>query len=210
MLFLFLIDPVDREVSAWLRLHSLPDFAAWMDRSIFEGEAMGAGDFAIFLHVLVLVFWLGSFLPSAPPYLRSWRAPFSYVLATSILTVLWVHLFKGVVARPRPYELEMAVSSWQGLGARLLRGWGHGSFPSGHTAQVVSLLTLSYALYAMSYRGLALILGALIVIFTVGMALSRIMIGAHWPTDTLASLTLGWALAHTRFRSWQKHREHRD
>lgn len=210
MLFLFLADPIDRQVSMWLRLHSLPDFAAWMDRSIFEGEALGAGDFAVFLHSIVLGFWLGSYLPSAPPRLRSWRAPLAYVLATSILTVLWVHLFKGVIARPRPYELEMAVSSWQGLSERLLRGWGRGSFPSGHTAQAISLMALSYALYAMCYRRLALILGTLIVIFTVSMALSRIMIGAHWPTDTLASLTLGWALAHTRFRSWQKHREHRD
>jgi membrane-associated phospholipid phosphatase len=210
MLFLIVVDPLDRQISAWLRLHSLPEFAVLMDRSLLEGEALGAGDFALFLHALIGAAWLSSFLPQAPERLRTWRAPLGYIVITSILTVIWVHLFKGVVARPRPYELEMVTSSWQGWSERWLRGWGHGSFPSGHTAQAMSLMTLSYALYAMRYRRLALMIAALVTIFVFCMALSRIMIGAHWPTDTVAAISISWLLAHTRFRSWQKHREQRD
>lgn len=207
MLFLVLADPLDQVLSQWLRRHSLPDFAGFMDRSIFEGEALGAGDFAVFLQITVLGFWLGAYLPAAPERLRHWRAPLGYILATSILTALWVHLSKGLIARPRPYELEMAASSWHGLSQRLFHGWGHGSFPSGHTANAISLVAVCYALHAMCYRKLALILGALVVIFAVSMALSRIMMGAHWPTDTLAAVTLGWFIAHSRFRSWQKKME---
>jgi membrane-associated phospholipid phosphatase len=158
----------------------------------------------------LLVLWLGSFLPAAPHELRQWRAPLGYILATSILTALAVHLFKGIVARPRPYELGMAGSSWHGLEGRVLRGWGRGSFPSGHTANAISLLSLCYALHAMCYRKLAWIGGSLVVMFAVAMALSRIMMGAHWPTDTFAAVVLGWSLAHMRFRSWQKKMESKD
>jgi len=205
MLFLYFADPLDLLLSAWLRRHSWPDFAGLMDRSIFEGEGLGAGDFAVFLQIAALGLWLGSFLPVATEKLRHWRAPLGYIVAASILTALWVHLFKGLIARPRPYELEVAAaSSWQGLSERLFRGWGHGSFPSGHTASSISLLTIGYALHAMRYRKLALFFGIVVLVFAISMALSRIMIGAHWPTDTLAAVSLGWFVAHRCYRRWRE------
>ncbi|MDQ3234765.1 MAG: phosphatase PAP2 family protein, partial [Pseudobdellovibrionaceae bacterium] len=172
MIFMNLVEPLDRLISEWLRLHSLPVFADIMDRSIFEGEGLGAGDFAIFLQVAGLLLWLGSFLSVAPQQLRRWRAALGYILATSILTALWVHLFKGVVARPRPYELATSVNSWDGWNERLLQGWGRGSFPSGHTANAISLLTFCYASYAMGFKKLPWIGGILVMLLTFGMAVS--------------------------------------
>ena len=204
IMFLYLADPWDRLLSEWLRLHALPGFASFMDRSIFEGEGLGAGDFAVFLQIATLVLSLASFLPLASMPLRRWRAPLSYIVATSLLTAFWVHLIKGVLARPRPADLELATSSWQGVSERLLHGWGQGSFPSGHTAASMSLIAFCYALHAMDYRRTALIAGVLCVLFAISMALSRIMIGAHWPTDTLGAMTLGWFLAHRGWRTWQE------
>jgi undecaprenyl-diphosphatase len=60
------------------------------------------------------------------------------------------------------------------------------SFPSGHTLHAVAFSLLACHYYPM----LALILLPL----TIGIALSRVVLGLHYPSDVLAALVLGYGL----------------
>lgn len=87
---------------------------------------------------------------------------------------------KGKTLRPRPYEVHQDI--W--LTGRPLDRF---SFPSGHTLHAVafSLVLLSY--YPQLYW--------LAVPFTVLVALSRVVLGLHYPSDVLAGAAIGSLIA---------------
>jgi membrane-associated phospholipid phosphatase len=91
-------------------------------------------------------------------------------------------LLKSVFARPRPTvfpPLTVAHSY---------------SFPSGHTSMAVALYgLLAVLLWRAHHRGWALLSGA----WVLAVALSRVYLGVHYPSDVLGSLTLGviWIFA---------------
>lgn len=90
---------------------------------------------------------------------------------------------KWAVARPRPSEDLV----------RILETGSSGSFPSGHTYHVVLFAGLLLALLVFRIhrpwlrRGLA----TLIVALALFSAVSRVYLGAHWPSDVLGSVLLG-------------------
>lgn len=89
--------------------------------------------------------------------------------------------------RPRPHLVPHAMEALSP------------SFPSGHAAtSAVVYLTLG-ALWAgaLPRRRLKLYAVAAAAVVTLGVGLSRVYLGVHWPTDVLAGWTLGtaWALA---------------
>jgi undecaprenyl-diphosphatase len=89
-------------------------------------------------------------------------------------------LLKRRMARPRP-----CAAAGSGLQA-LVPALDLYSFPSGHTLHAVAFTTVVLG----SYPAMAWVL----VPFTVLVALSRVVLGLHYPSDVMAGATLGGLL----------------
>lgn len=111
------------------------------------------------------------------------RRPATLFVAFSALYVVIYTGINIVIARPRPTGLAHTTSHLTGY-----------SFPSGHVAFFVWLGVLAIVLLA---RGLPRILQIgcwiLVAAVVVGAALSRIDVGAHWPSDVVGGLLVGVA-----------------
>lgn len=85
-------------------------------------------------------------------------------------------ILKNGIRRPRPFEaiahLEYRIAPPDQF-----------SFPSGHTAAAFVLATL--------LSNFIPVLMPLLVLWAIGVAFSRVFLGVHYPTDTLAGATLG-------------------
>ncbi len=103
-----------------------------------------------------------------------------HMLLTGMAGSLLVHWIKQRTARPRPCHGLRGV-------CRQARVLDRFSFPSGHALHAVAF-TLIAAAY---YPGLALALLPFIVL----VAVSRVVLGLHYPSDVLAGALLGFILA---------------
>lgn len=133
----------------------------------------------------VLLFWT----TAAVGYLllRRLRRTALFVGLAVTLGMLASHLLKLAFARPRPDLVPHETHVYST------------SFPSGHAMMAaLTYLTLTvllaYLLGARHREQLYLLIVALIV--TLGVGVSRVYLGVHWPTDVLAGWTAGafWAL----------------
>lgn len=93
---------------------------------------------------------------------------------------------KAGTTRPRPYTVSQRIQ----LGTAPLDQF---SFPSGHTLHAVGFTLVACSQYPE--------LGWVLVPFTVLVAMSRVILGLHYPSDVLAGATLGavFALLGTSF-----------
>ncbi len=101
------------------------------------------------------------------------------ILGCSIGTVIYKTL-KNKTTRPRPYQVHQVIH----LGERPL---DHFSFPSGHTLHAVMITTV-----------LGYIQPLLLIVmlpFTILVALSRMVLGLHYPTDVLVGACIGAVMA---------------
>lgn len=107
------------------------------------------------------------------------KVSFAMIL-TSLPGVLIYKLMKTTTQRPRPYNFSKAITQ----GTHALDQF---SFPSGHTLHAVGLaVVLLHYLPA---------LAILIIPFSGLIALSRLVLGLHYPSDVLAGAALGYTLA---------------
>ncbi len=90
-------------------------------------------------------------------------------------TVIYKLLKRGTL-RPRPYQVQASIAQ----GASPLDSF---SFPSGHTLHAVAFSIVALAYYPS--------LAALLVPFTLLTAVSRVVLGLHYPSDVLAGAALG-------------------
>ncbi|MEX0732094.1 MAG: phosphatase PAP2 family protein [Aquisalimonadaceae bacterium] len=99
---------------------------------------------------------------------------------TALFGVLIYKALKGSLVRERPFMTHGGIYC---ATAPLDRY----SFPSGHTLHAVLFSTLAIAWFP----GLALLLLPTVILI----ALSRVVLGLHYPTDVLVGGLIGWGLA---------------
>lgn len=104
----------------------------------------------------------------------------SVILLTSFCGYLLYKSLKKHTVRPRPYQVHQVIK----LGERPLDVF---SFPSGHTLQAVLFTVMLGAQMPM--------LLWVLVPFTVLIALSRMILGLHYPTDVMMGAGIGVAFA---------------
>lgn len=123
------------------------------------------------------VWWVTGLIAMVFPTRR--MAAFRLILAVAMAYLLVDGFIKPVIGRERPFDVV--------VDARLIdQRPVTSSFPSGHTAAAFAGALAAGRLFP---RGrLAWWLLAL------GIALSRIYVGAHWPTDVLSGAAIGLAV----------------
>lgn len=103
------------------------------------------------------------------------------VMAVTGLTGLTIYkLLKSNLVRERPYVGHPNIL----VGSQPLDRY---SFPSGHTLHAVLFTVIAVAWFPA--------LAAVLLPLTVLIALSRVILGLHYPTDVLVGALLGWSLA---------------
>ena len=132
--------------------------------------------------------WLGSIAILVPLVVASMlilkfdrRIREAYFLGTALVgTVVITHLSKLLIARPRPADVTMLIDV----------PWDQ-SFPSAHSAQIVSVMLGGIIVLAWSNRALSkwLLLLAIPLVLLVGV--SRIYLQVHYPTDVLVGMIMG-------------------
>lgn len=103
-----------------------------------------------------------------------------HILVTGGACTLLYKWLKARTLRPRPYQVMQSIA----VGAAPL---DHFSFPSGHTLHAVafSVMTVAY------FPDLAWLVWS----FSLVVALSRPVLGLHYPSDVLAGAAIGAAVA---------------
>lgn len=144
--------------------------------SIYSGDAVWAqltvmGDTAIVL-ALLLPWWR-----KRPDLV--WAALLAALLATA-----WTHSLKPLFDMPRPPAVLLA-DSFHVIGP----AHRNGSFPSGHSTAIFTLVGVIVLTSAVGWLRWPLLAFAILV------AVSRSVVGVHWPIDLLAGMLGGWLSA---------------
>ncbi|MGJ8619951.1 MAG: phosphatase PAP2 family protein [Methylophilaceae bacterium] len=106
--------------------------------------------------------------------------PVLHIAATGLSGTLVYKWLKGKTLRPRPYQVLQDV---------LLTGkpLDYFSFPSGHTLHAAAFTCMILAYYPS--------LAMLIVPFSLMVAVSRVVLGLHYPSDVLAGALIGCVMS---------------
>jgi undecaprenyl-diphosphatase len=128
------------------------------------------------------VFWYSIMLGILLTKGESGLQPVMHMLLVGLVCMSLYKWLKGKTLRPRPYEVHQDI--W--LTGRPLDRF---SFPSGHTLHAVAFSLVMLAYYPQLFW--------LIMPFTVLVALSRVVLGLHYPSDVLAGAAIGALIALT-------------
>lgn len=166
----------DALASGWLERYRTAPFDRFMLIATLLGDVYVIAPIAVSLLAFLLV-------------KRRWWLAF-HMLST-YLTVIWaVSIIKNVTARSRPEALAGSLDSF--------------SFPSGHASSATVIMGIVAVLLAYHQEPFARkIIYIAAGVVAVIISFSRIYLLAHWPSDVLAGLALGFALV-TAF-AWQVH-----
>ena len=95
---------------------------------------------------------------------------------TGIAALVLYKLLKRWTRRPRPFASDVRIRAW-------VAPLDEFSFPSGHTLHAVSFTVVAVAHYPL--------LAWVLVPFTASVAISRVVLGLHYPSDVLAATVIG-------------------
>lgn len=123
---------------------------------------------------------LVSFIILLPWIQRKPRLIWAVLLAAIMFTLIGQGM-KRIVDVPRPPQV-LAPDTFHLIGP----DWGQHAFPSGHAAMIFMLAGAFVFTIAKSR------LRWLLVAFASLIALSRVVVGVHWPLDILAGAAIGW------------------
>jgi undecaprenyl-diphosphatase len=126
------------------------------------------------------VFWYTVMLGIMLTQGESSYSPVIHMAAAGLTGTLIYKWIKGKTLRPRPYEIHQDI--W--LTGRPLDRF---SFPSGHTLHAVAFCAVGLFYYPQ--------LAGLLLPFTVLVALSRVVLGLHYPSDVIAGACIGGFIA---------------
>jgi undecaprenyl-diphosphatase len=174
------VDQLDAEASATAHRHMTTESAGWAERLADLASTRTALAVTVVGALILLL-------------RRHWRGAIALALVFPI-TQGAVQLIKLMVERPRP-DANAALADAHGF-----------SFPSAHSATSVAVYaTIAFILIRasrQSHSRVAVASLAAAVVLAVG--LSRVLLGAHYPTDVLAGWTFGaliasvcWLFAHS-------------
>ena len=104
----------------------------------------------------------------------------AHLAVTGAIALTLYKLLKRWTKRPRPFASDARIHAW-------VAPLDEFSFPSGHTLHAVAFTLVALAHYA----GLAWVL----VPFTATVAVSRVVLGLHYPSDVLAATGIGVGIA---------------
>lgn len=141
----------------------------WMDKMlVFLAQYLIYG-----IPVLLVILWFWS--------VKVKKATFKSALAAIVAWLGFAKIIAHVVNRPRPSEMLMA-------GKELLFHRPDTSFPSDH-ATMLFALALSLRLYGLKT------LGNVLLVVSAVIAISRVMVGVHFPLDVVGGAILGCLVA---------------
>ena len=154
----------------------------WMNRSL---SLTGVQPFFAFIS------WLGNgkfwyTLIASLPFLFGdigLRAA-AHMLVVGLVNLTIYKLAKSSTKRPRPCNASAEIFR----GAAMLDEF---SFPSGHTMHAVGFTVVALAWFPQ--------ISFLVLSFTLLVALSRVILGLHYPTDVLLGALLGYVIAKSSF-----------
>jgi membrane-associated phospholipid phosphatase len=115
------------------------------------------------------------------PWIRSKPRIVWAVLMAALISTVFIQAIKHLAQVPRPPDF-LAPEHFNLIGP----GWTSNSFPSGHASMVFVLAGVFFFTTSKIWlRPILLVLASLV-------AMSRIVVGVHWPLDVLAGVVIGW------------------
>jgi undecaprenyl-diphosphatase len=161
----------DDAILHWVGAHQVP----WLRVAMLQVTALGTG-----VVVMMVVADAALFL-----WLTRHKHSAVLLLATTVVGILLNSMLKDVFHRDRPSVFSSGIEVFSS------------SFPSGHSmsAAIVygTVAYLAARLQRRRWSRIATVLVALILILLI--ASSRIYLGVHYPSDTIAGMTIGFAWA---------------
>jgi undecaprenyl-diphosphatase len=148
----------------------------WLCKTLRFVSRLGDGAFWYVLMLAILA-WPG----------QASMIPFMHMVITGLVCGALYRWLKVKTARPRPSERNQAIQ-------RAVSPLDEYSFPSGHTLHAVAFTLIAIYYYPA--------LSAVLLPFTVLVAVSRIVLGVHYPSDVLAGVVIGSAIASASLLLW--------